>query len=85
MKTRKRLRPEGSPSLGETYRNWRDFTDRVARPWVENDGADENVERWHAALMLEPSPYYLAVALVMADNRIRDLEKRFTEAGVDDK
>ena len=27
------------------------------------------------ALMLEPSPYYLAVALVMADNRIALLEQ----------
>ena len=67
------LRPEGSPRLGETYRDWRDFTTRVARPLVEIED-DEQVERWHWTLMQEASPYYLAVALVMADNRIRELE-----------
>lgn len=66
--------PEGSPALGATYRDWRDFTDRVARPLVENDGDDNQVEKWHRVLMMEADDYYLAVALVMADNRIRELE-----------
>jgi len=71
---RERLRPEGSPALGATYRDWRDFTDRVARPLVENDGDDDRIEKWHRVLMMEADDYYLAVALVMADNRIRELE-----------
>ena len=68
------LRPEGAPRLGETYRDWRDFTDRVARPWVENDGDDARVDNWYRTLMAEAEPYYLAVSLVIADNRIKALE-----------
>lgn len=68
------LRPEGAPRLGETYRDWRDFTDRVARPWVYNDGDDARVDNWYRTLMMERDPWYLAVALVMADNRIKALE-----------
>lgn len=70
------LRPEGAPRLGETYRDWRDFTDRVARPWLENDGQDAKADNWYHALMLERDPWYVACALVMADNRIRELEAR---------
>ena len=70
------LRPEGAPRLGETYRDWRDFTDRVARPWLENDGDDAKVDNWYRTLMMERDPWYLACALVMADNRIRELENR---------
>lgn len=74
MRKRARLRPEGAPSLGETYRDWRDFTNRVARPWVESN--DERAGAWFSTLILERDPYYLAIALVMADNRIRELESR---------
>lgn len=76
MTKRSSIRPEGAPRLGETYRDWRDFTNRVARPWVENDSQDDKVDHWYSALMLEPDPWYIAVALVMADNRIRELEGR---------
>ncbi len=68
------LRPAGAPRLGETYRDWRDFTNRVARPWVENDGDDARVDNWYSTLMMERDPWYIACALVMADNRIRELE-----------
>lgn len=71
---RKRLRPEGAPSLGESYRDWRDFTERVARPWIENDGDDAQIDNWYRTLMIEADPWYLACALVFADNRIRALE-----------
>ena len=71
---RKSLRPEASPHLGETYQDWRDFTNRVARPWVENDGKDQQIEHWHYVLMTEADPWYLACALVIADNHIRRLE-----------
>ena len=78
MASRKRapLRPEGSPRLGETYRDWRDFTNRVARPLVESDCNDPKLEAWHMTLMMEADPYYLAVSLVIADNTIRRLEGR---------
>lgn len=50
------------------YRDWRDFVDRVARPLVDDDGVPD-------ALLTElpdlgVSPYYLLVALVMADNAL---------------
>ena len=73
-RSRAPLRPEGAPKLGESYQDWRDFTDRVARPWVENDGYDPQVHAWYHTLMLERDPWYLACALVFADTRIRQLE-----------
>jgi hypothetical protein len=73
-RNRKPLRPEGSPRLGETFTGWRDFTNRVARPLVECED-DEQIGRWHTTLMAGADVYYLAVALVMADNRIRAYEK----------
>lgn len=74
------LRPPDSPRLGTTYRDWRDFTERVARPWVENDGRDPRVDQWHQVLMIEADPYYLACALVIADNHIRRLEEQQGES-----
>jgi hypothetical protein len=71
---REPLRPPDAPKIGTTYRDWRDFTDRVARPWLDNDGADPKVDAWYRVLMTEADPWYLACALVMADNRIRELE-----------
>ena len=61
--------------MGSIYTDWRDFTARVARPWVENDGNDPDVDRWYHALMIEADPWYLACALVIADNRISELEQ----------
>lgn len=72
---REPLRPPGAPKLGTTYRDWRDFTDRVARPWVDNDGEDARADNWYRTLMVEADPWYLAVALVIADNHIRRLEE----------
>lgn len=77
--TRKRKRPEGAPSLTEKYTDWRDFTNRVARPWVESDADDPDVDWWYHGLMLVPDPYYLACALVVADNRIHALEAALNE------
>jgi hypothetical protein len=74
MTKRQPLRPATTPPLGSTYRDWQDFTDQVARPWIENDGEDPQVDAWHLALMLEADPYYLAVSLVIALNHIRRLE-----------
>jgi hypothetical protein len=65
------MRPLGAPRLDEKYSDWRDFTNRVCRPWVENDGADEKVDAWYHALMCVPDPWYIACALVMADNALR--------------
>jgi len=69
-----RRRPESAPRLGETYRDWRDFTDRVARPWIENDAEDAAVEWWYGVLMREQDVRYIATALVMADNALRAIE-----------
>lgn len=71
---RQRWRPDDAPRLGQKYHSWRDFTDRVARPLVEIDGNDPRAEAWYMALMQEPSPYYFAVALVIADNVLREVE-----------
>jgi hypothetical protein len=71
---RKPMRPADAPRLGTVYRDWRDFTDRVARPWVDNDDDNPQVDSWYRALMAEADPWYLACALVMADNHIRLLE-----------
>lgn len=71
---RESIRPPDAPPLGTTYTDWRDFTNRVARPWVENDGNDAKADHWYYALMTEADPWYLACALVIADNTIRRLE-----------
>lgn len=71
---RKKIRPPDAPKLGATYRDWRDFTNQVARPWLNNDGEDEAIDAWYRVLMMEADPWYLACALVIADNRIRELE-----------
>jgi hypothetical protein len=68
------IRPPEAPRLGTTYRDWRDFTDRVARPWIENDGQDVKIDNWYHTLMIEADPWYLACALVIADSTIRRLE-----------
>jgi hypothetical protein len=69
-----RLRPPGAPHLTDKYRDWRDFTDRVCRPWIDNDGLDDKAEAWYSALFMNASHYYLAAALVMADNALRRYE-----------
>lgn len=79
---RKSIRPEGTPHLTEKFKDWRDFTNRVARPWVENDGKDPKKEYWYHSLMLAADPYYLAVSLVIADNRIRELEEMLAKRDV---
>jgi hypothetical protein len=56
------------------YANWREFTDQVARPWVENDADNPEADQHFAALFAETDPYYLAVALVMADARVKAME-----------
>lgn len=71
---RQPIRPPDAPLLGTIYRDWRDFTERVARPWIDNDGDDPRVDNWYRVLMIEADSWYLACALVMADNRIRELE-----------
>jgi hypothetical protein len=71
-KGKRSIRPDGAPRVGEVYADWRDFTNRVCRPWVENDGADPAMDAWYAVLMSEPDPWYIACALVMADNALRD-------------
>ena len=68
------MRPPGAPRVGEPFQDWRDFTDRVCRPWIDNDGLDDKAEAWYSTLFLQMTPYYLATALVMADNRIREYE-----------
>ena len=82
MKLRREpIRPEGAPRLGETYVDWRDFTNRVARPWLDNDGEDQKTDAWCHTLMLERDPWYIACALVMADNTIRALEAKVAAQG----
>jgi hypothetical protein len=76
MSKRKSIRPPDAPTLGTTYTDWRDFTNRVARPWVENDGKDAQVDAWYHTLMIEAEPWYVACALVIADNHIRRLEQQ---------
>jgi len=71
---RESIRPPDAPPLGTKYRDWRDFTDRVARPWIENDSQDAKIDAWYSVLMTEADPWYLACALVIADNHIRRLE-----------
>jgi len=78
---REPLRPPGAPHLGETYRDWRDFTERVAQPWVDGEDLDDRAENWYRALMIEADPYYLAVALVMANNTIQRLERAVDRLG----
>lgn len=70
-KPRESLRPAGAPRLGESFHNWRDFTERVCRPWMED--CDAKTDAWYRALFLQMTPEYLAAALVMADNALDDL------------
>lgn len=77
---RTRLRPPDAPKLGTTYRDWQDFTDRVARPWLDDDGEDPRVDNWYRTLMIEADPWYLACALVLALDNIRRLERQGEEA-----
>lgn len=70
---RKSLRPPDAPRLDATFTDWRDFTNRVARPWLDNDGEDAQVDAWYRTLMMVPDPWYIACALVFADNEIERL------------
>jgi hypothetical protein len=74
MTKRPSIRPDGAPRLGDKFTDWRDFTNRVCRPWLENDSEDPKVDGWYAALFVAADPWYLACALVIADNRLRELE-----------
>ena len=69
-----RMRPPGAPHLGDKFRDWRNFTDRVCRPWIDNDLNDPKAESWYRALFLQMTPDYLATALVLADNALRRYE-----------
>jgi len=65
--------------LGEgqqLFRDWRDFTEQVCRPLVEADGDDDKVEQVAMALYRKVSPYFICVSLVMALNRINELEAK---------
>ena len=73
------IRPEGAPRLTDSYRDWREFVELVCRPWIDNDLDDEQAENWYRTLFKTASDEYLAAALVMADNRIRELERVRTE------
>jgi hypothetical protein len=58
----------------QLFGDWRDFTEQVCRPLVEADGDDDKAEQAAMALYRKASPYYICVSLVMALNRINDLE-----------
>lgn len=63
--------------LGEgqqLFRDWRDFTEQACRPVVEADGDDDTAEQAAMALYRKASPYFICVSLVMALNRINELE-----------
>jgi hypothetical protein len=62
------------PQLPLQYTDWRDFTNRVCRPWIDNDGLDDVAEAQYAALFAAMPDYYLAAAFVLADNALRRLE-----------
>ena len=52
------------------YTDWRDFTNKACRPWVDSDGDDRMAE----GLISEVGLWYMAAALVMADNALREWE-----------
>lgn len=54
----------------DEFTSWQDFVDRVARPLVEADG-DEDRERAAMELYQKASPYFISVAMVMMDNRLK--------------
>lgn len=56
----------------QRFTSWVDFVERVARPLVEAEGDEEAVQK-AMALYRTQSPYYICVALVMALNRINDV------------
>lgn len=58
----------------QLFRDWVDFTEKVCRPLVEADGDDEVAIQAAMALYRKQSPYGICVSLVMALNRIRELE-----------
>jgi hypothetical protein len=84
--TRKRepIRPAGAPRLDEKFIDWRDFTNRVCRPWLDNDGENARSDAWYSVLVTNAGPWYLASALVIADNRIRELEALLNGGARDD-
>jgi hypothetical protein len=59
----------------EGYKDWRDFTNKVCRPWVEAEHADdEDAQIKYELEFSKVGDYYLAATLVMADNTVRRLE-----------
>lgn len=57
----------------QVFTDWHDFTERVCRPLVEADGDEEAVQA-AMALYRKQSPFGVCVSLVMALNRIKELE-----------
>lgn len=57
----------------QPFRDWHDFTDRVCRPIVADETSEAELQ---AAMVLyrKANPHFIAVSLVMALNRIRQLE-----------
>ena len=53
----------------DTFRDWRDFVDRVARPLVEAED-DEAAEQAAMRLYRKVSPYYICASMVMMANRL---------------
>jgi hypothetical protein len=56
-----------------TFRDWRDFVDRVARPLVEADN-DHDAEQAAMALYRRASPYYICAAMVIMANRLDEVD-----------
>jgi len=62
------------------YHDWLDFAETVCRPIVEIED-DENSEVLHEAMARfhEVPSFYIACALVMAANRVRDIDRKIDE------
>lgn len=58
----------------QLFTDWHDFTQQVCVPLVEADGDDEEKIQTAMKLYRKASPYSIAVSLVMALNRIKELE-----------
>ncbi len=60
------------------YTNWIEFADVVCRPIAE--GSDEAAVQAAMVLYRQACPHYIAVALVMAANRVADTTESPSEA-----
>ena len=61
------------PDGEQPFLNWVDFIEQVARPLVDADDHDETVQA-AMALYRKASPYFICVSLVMALNKVEELE-----------